>query len=236
MKGKIFAGWMAQIAGWTAFAAVVGYSIYSVETGTGPGGWLVDRQLQWFGSYGTKSTVLVPILLMFLVAGGVFAVLAKLFELVAGQPAQPANPVPAQATPLPAPPGEHPAAVLRLGLAILFGSLIIGGGGYLYLSWKHGGEEGSEFERIRLETGAASSSVRWAPSSASSSHWPAWCFTLSTWYRGVGPQVSDEMASAVLLWRCGGAACPGRCRGNDGLAVVPIAELTVAVGGGAWLG
>jgi len=156
MRWKSVLAMLAWVVGVVGFIGSFGYAIYSVETGTGPGGWLVDLQLQWRGSYGTKLTLLVTWVLVVVAMTplwiGLAVLLARLGPAPGAAPAQPRQAA--------APSGAPVSLAVLSGVFLVVAGCVVGGGGFLVLHVLHERESGHVFEPVRLvqgQTGAAPS-------------------------------------------------------------------------------
>jgi hypothetical protein len=158
MRWKSVLAMLAWVVGVLGFIGSFGYAIYSVETGTGPGGWLVDLQLQWRGSYGTKLTLLVTWVLVVVAMTPLWIGLAVLLARL--------GPAPGSAQPQPRAPAAASDAPVSLmvwsGVFLVVAGCAVGGGGFLVLHVLHERESGHVFEPVTLTQGPAAA----APSSA----------------------------------------------------------------------
>lgn len=73
--------------GLLTFLGAFGYAVYSVEAGTGPGGWLIDLQLQGRGSYGLKLSIFLTWIIVALAMTPLWIGLAVLVARVGPEPA-----------------------------------------------------------------------------------------------------------------------------------------------------
>jgi hypothetical protein len=151
MRWKSTLATLAWAVGVLAFLGSFGYAIYSVETATGPGGWLVDLQLQWRGSYGTKLTVLLTWVLVAIGLTPLWMGLVALLARTAPEPGEAAAPPRAAAAASDAP----VSLTLWAGVFLVVAGLAAGGGGFLVLHVLHERESGHAFEPVNLSQGPA---------------------------------------------------------------------------------
>lgn len=151
MSWKSAAATTAWGVGLLTFLGSFGYAIYSVETGTGPGGWLIDLQLQWRGSYGLKLSILVTWVIVALAMTPLWIGLAALVARIGPEPQPAVAQVPAAGT----------AAQAQMPLGLWGGSVlvvvaaIVGGGGYGVLHLLHQRDDGQPLEAVSLAAGPA---------------------------------------------------------------------------------
>lgn len=147
--------WKSMLAMLARVMQVIGlvgsfvYAIYSVETGTGPGGWLIDLQLQSGGSCALKLTMFGTWLLVAAAMLPFWIGLAVLRDRL-GPTSAPTSAPPRQATGAP----DRPVSLtLWAGMFLVVIAGVVGGGGCVVLHVLHEREGGQPFEPVSLVPG-----------------------------------------------------------------------------------
>lgn len=149
MSWKSAAATAAWGVGLLTFFGSFGYAIYSVETGTGPGGWVIDLQLQWRSSYGLKLSILVTWMIVALAMTPVWIGLVALVSRIGPEPGPSATHAPVTDTVGRA---QMPLGVWG-GTMLIVVAAVIGGGGYGVLHLLHQRDGGHPLEALSLASG-----------------------------------------------------------------------------------
>jgi hypothetical protein len=144
MSWKSVLAMLARGVGVLGFVGSFVYAICSVVTGAGPGGWVIDLQLQSGGSYAVKLTMFVTWLLVAAAMTPLWVGLAVLRDRL-GPTSVPTSAPTRQAA---AAPDRPVSLMLSSGLCLLLVAGIVAGGGFLVLHVVHERESGQPFEPV----------------------------------------------------------------------------------------